>query len=101
MNFLSQIDIDVRLELTAEHIADYANTVSKQFMYGQNYASKNFKILALLVGYTKALTCYQPITGSVTEADNCMTEEQAQNMFDHISLLTGISFASLGASYVS
>ena len=100
MKFLSQQDINIRLQLIAAYIADFAVSVSNQFGYGQKCAEHNFKTLALLVGYIEALTCYQPITGNITEEDNCLSETEAQTIFDHISILTQITFAPIGATYI-
>lgn len=99
--YLNQTDLTVRLQRTADYIASFAEDVAKQFMYGQKCANRNFITLGLLEGYVEVLTCYQPITGNITEEDNCVTEAQAQDMFDHISTLTGLEFASYGASYIS
>ncbi len=98
---LSQQDLDIRLQLTEQYISDFSVNVANQFSYGQKCAEHNFKTLALLVCYVEALTCYQPITGNITEEDNCLSETQAQQIFDHISLITQITFASIGTSYIS
>jgi len=89
--YLNATDLDVRLDLIADYISEFGNTVSKNYLYGQKCAESNFKTLALLTGYVKVLSCYQPITGTVTEDQNCITEAQAQAMFDHISFITKIS----------
>ena len=99
--YLNATDILVRRQLLADYIAEFAGNVAKQYQQGQKCANKNFRKLALLVGYEEVMSCYQPITGNVTEEDNCITEEQAQNIFDHVITLTGLNFASIGATYIS
>lgn len=99
MLYLTQTDITNRLLLTQEYISDFGKDVANQFFYNQSYRERNFKTLALLVGYVKVLTCYQPITGNITEEDNCITETEAQAIFDHISFITEIAFASIGTTY--
>lgn len=99
--YINATDLLVRRQLLADYIAEFAGDVAQQGLQGQKCYNKNFKKLALLVGYGEVLCDYAPITGNVTEADNCITEEQVQNIFDHITTLTGLSFASIGASYIS
>jgi len=99
--YLNSTDLLVRLQLTSSYIATFSGKVAKQYQQGQKCANQNFRKLALLVGYVEVLRCYQPITGNVTEEDNCITEEQAQNIFDHISILTDLHFASINATYIS
>lgn len=99
--YINSTDLLVRRQLIADYIATFSGEVAKQTQQGQKCANKNFKKLALLVCYMEVLCDYQPITGDVTEDDNCITEEQVQNIFDHITTLTGLSFASIGATYIS
>lgn len=100
MIYLNAQDLLVRIELIEEYLSGYGNTVAKQYLYGQSNALCNFKKLALITNYLEVILCYQPITGDVTEADNCITEEQLQLILDQISLMSQISFASPGTTYI-
>ncbi len=101
MVYLSQTDLDVRISLIEDYLSEFGASVCNSTSYGLHKAKKDFKTLALIALYTEIIEIYQPITGDVVEADNPITETQLQSILDHISMLTGITFASIGTTYSS
>ena len=99
MTYLNQTDITVRLQLTAIYIGSYGSEIANDFFLGKECADEKMRELMILVAYLDILGDYQPVTGIIEESDNCITEIEAQGIFEHISKLIEINFATIGTSY--
>ena len=100
MSTLSQLDLDVRLQLSGIAYSDLMSKYIDSLRLGKkDYLLLQSKLLALNI-YIEILLGYSVSTCSVDNTDyNCVTEEEAQLIFDKISKLTNICFQPIGFVY--
>lgn len=102
----NQQDLTIRLQYTAIYLANFANSVVKGFNMGKKTTHADLEKLKLLIAYMEVVKDYIPLNDDillgdiVTEADNFITEEQCKDIFEHISVLTKLVFASPGFNYL-
>lgn len=99
MTNFNQTDIDVRLELCLPAISDKTNELALDYLYGRGCAEKHLKELEVINAYKSVLCGYTILSDEVTEDDNCITEEEMQNICEQLSILLGIQFAAPGTTY--
>ena len=96
--FFNRDDLTARLNNTACWTHERALTLSNHLKYTgriDNCAEAN---LALVGAYLEVMECYTPIT-SATDTTNCMSEAEAENIFNNISKLTGLCFVPKNTTY--
>jgi hypothetical protein len=104
MDNLSQTDKDVRLQLLIDDVSKFGELISRQLMYGMKEAKANLKQLELAMVYMEILQDYNVIGSvingnTIVDGDNCITEEEAQDMFQKLSVIFCRCFPAIGATY--
>lgn len=96
----NQTDFDVRMQHLGCCVSDKANSIAVDLSLGKD-CNRKIQELELIVAYKSALNRYQVLSDSISEDDNCLTEEKMQGIFDHISKLCNICFQAPGFNYES
>lgn len=100
MDYLNQTDIDKRMQSAFCCAGSLTFKVDKEFRYGMKCANHNLEKLFELEMIIFALDCYEPLDPSdPDETINCITEEQAQYLFDRISIICKTCFESINHTY--
>lgn len=94
MATLSQLDINVRLQISNCCYSSMALEYAKDLKWGRKCKEENRRKLVLLGILIDILNSYQ-----VGEDDNCYTEDEIQDLIKNIEKLTGICFKPIGYSY--
>ena len=98
--YLTQTDLDERLETAYCCAGSLAYRVDKEFRYGMKCAKSNLEKLFLLTVWIKILQCYTPLDpDDVDETENCITEEQAQYLFEQISKTCKACYEAVNYTY--
>ena len=83
---LTQNDINVRLQIINCCIGRLTGELLNKIKIGSADVKCKLKDLEVLQGMFEALECYNVLVDNITtEEDNCLTEVQAQRMFDYMS----------------
>lgn len=103
MTYINQTDLDNRLPLIQQWIGTFGEKVVTEFSYGQTCAKIHLKQLAIVEILYTILSEYTPITAETLPVDNtnCISEVQAQKLFDSISTITKIAFNPINATYIN
>jgi hypothetical protein len=96
---LTQNDIDVRLQTINCCIGELTNSLLIKIKIGSKDAKCKLQELQILQNMVEALKCYNILSDDVTEEDNCLTEAQAQSMFDYMSTKCDTCFQFPGYTY--
>lgn len=98
--YLTQIDIDERLQQAYCCAGSLGFKISKEFRLGMKCAKSNLEKLFLLTVFIEILECYTPVN-QVTpdETINCITEEKAQYLFEQISKTCKTCFGAINKTY--
>ena len=97
---LNQVDLDVRLDYLAIYIGTFAAEVANDIYQGKKAAICKLRTLKLLIAYMEVVKDYIPLEDDVVEEDdNFITEQQCKDIFEHMSILTGLVFSNPGYSY--
>jgi hypothetical protein len=99
MSVLSQLDLDVRLQLAGQ---GYSDILSK-YIDGLRFGKKNvntLRKLILLDNYISILLDYQIASCGEDTPINCVTETEAQDICEKISKIINISFQPIGYKYI-
>jgi len=94
MTDLTQLDINVYLQLSNSCYSSMSSSFANDLKYGRKCSESerlNMIILSVLI---EILSCYH-----AGETDNCYTEAEIQELIGNISSLTGIEFKPPGYSY--
>lgn len=103
--YLTQNDLNERLQTAYCCAGSLANKTSKEFRYGMKCAKSNLEKLFLLTVFIEILECYLIAdipTGEQTityNEDNCITEEQALYLFEQISKICKTCFEAVNHTY--
>lgn len=97
--YFNRDDLTARLNKTACWIHARALTLSKHLKYEGRIDDCAEANLALLTAYLEVMECYTPITSS-SDDFNCITEAEAEQIFENISKLTGLCFIPKNAVYL-
>jgi hypothetical protein len=81
---LTQDDINVRLQLIQCCIGRKATSLLNKIKIGSKDVNCKLNEILVLQRMIKYLKCYNVLSDDVTEDDNCLTEVQAQEMFDYM-----------------
>ena len=95
MLYLTQQDINVRLQLAGCAYSDLALRFRNDLIYGRKCVTKNRTNLMLLNVYLEILECYSITSGD----DNCFTETEIQKIIEKISDLSGVCFMPINYTY--
>jgi len=97
--YFNRDDLTARLNKTACWVYERATALSRHLKYEgriDNCAEAN---LSLVVAYLEAMECYTPITSS-TDDVNCLTEAEAEQIFENIIKITGLCFVPKNVTYL-
>ena len=97
--YYNRNDLTARLNKTACWVHDRALMLSKSLKYSGRIDNCKLQNLSLVVAYLEVLECYTPMTVS-TDDFNCITETEAENIFENISKLTGLCFVPKNTVYL-
>lgn len=98
--YLTQTDLDERLQTASCCIGSLAYTTSRDFRYGMKCANHNLEKLFLITVISEILKCYIPLDPTdPDETDNCITELQAQYLFEQISTNCKTCYESINHTY--
>jgi hypothetical protein len=97
MDYISQQDLDVRMQLTGCKFGQLTNEFADNLKYGRKCIVENQRNLVLLNAYLELLECYKVASGTIYK--NCITEEQLALMLDKISKLINICFQPYDFTY--
>lgn len=105
MIYLTQDDIDQRLQAAYCCAGSLAFKTSKEFRYGMKCAKTNLEKLFLLNVLIEILECYTPASIETDDIEytentgNCITEEKAQLLFEKISKDCKTCFETINKTY--
>lgn len=91
---LTQLDINVYLQLSNCCYSNMSAVYAKDLKWGRGCVKKDRTSLILLAILIEILNCYR-----VGEDDNCYTETEIQELVQNIGHLNGICFKPPGYSY--
>jgi len=97
--YFNRNDLTARLNGTVCWIHEEANKITNNLKYTGRIDDCRLASLSFVVAAIEALECYTPITVS-TDETNCLTEAEAENLFNLISCITGLCFQPKNFSYV-
>lgn len=98
--YLTQTDLDERLQTAKCCAGSLTYKTDKEFRYGMKCAKFNLEKLFLLEMWIKILECYTPLDeNDPDETLNCITEEQAQYLFEQISKTCKACFKAINYTY--
>lgn len=98
MSNISQLDLDVRLQLSGQKYSELINKYFSLLKIGKKDYNLRFKLI-LLHSYIELLYTFQIERCGNSGYNNCIDEDDALSIFDKISKLTGICFQPLGYKY--
>lgn len=86
MVYITESDLDRRLQAAGCCAAVLANQTFKEFRLGMKCAYHNLDTLFVLNAYIEMMHCYIPVDNeTVLESDNCFSEETAQGILEKIA----------------
>lgn len=97
--YFNRNDLTARLNKTACWAHERALSLSKHLKYEGRIDDCKLQNLSLVIAYLEVMECYTPIT-SETDDFNCMTEAEAEQIFENISKLTGLCFVPKNVTYL-
>jgi len=97
--FYNRNDLTARLNGTVCWIYEEATKITNNLKYTGRIDDCRLADLSFVVAAVEALECYTPIT-VITDETNCLTEVQAENLFNLIGCITGLCFQPKNFSYV-
>ena len=97
--YFNRDDLTARLNKTACWAHNRALTLSKHLKYEGRIDDCAEANLSLVVAYLEVMECYTPITSS-SDDFNCLTEAEAEQIFENISKLTGLCFVPKNTAYL-
>lgn len=100
MRYLNETDIQARVTLLACYVGNLGKKVKEDFENGLNCANNNLNTLKIINSYLDIILKYIPIDENTIENPNCITEEEAQHIFDILSNLTNIKFKPINTTYI-
>ncbi len=106
MDNLNQTDLDLRLQLLGMAISTFGTKVARQLKYNLKDANKNLKKLELGLAQLDVLIGYVVIgtvvyANTIEDGDNCITEKEAQDMFETLSIEFDVCFPAIGTSFIN
>jgi len=96
---ISSLDLEVRLQLSGQKYSEMLNKYLDILRYGKRGAEVYESKLNLLGIYIELLQDYEVDECGHDQTNNCLTEDQANLLFDKISQLTKVCFQPLGFNY--
>ena len=99
MATLSQLDINVRLQLSGQKYSEMMYKYIDSLRWGKKSSIIEQNKLYLLGVYIELLMNYRILSCGETDTNNCITETEAQSVCDKISKLTNLCFQPLGFNY--
>lgn len=97
--FFNRNDLTARLNKTACWAHERALSLSKHLKYEGRMDNCKLQNLSLVIAYLEVMECYTPIT-AITDDTNCMTEAEAEQIFENISKITGLCFLPKNVTYL-
>lgn len=97
--FFNRDDLTARLNNTACWAHETATSLAKHLKYEGRMDNCKLSNLSLVIAYLEVMECYTPIAAT-TDDFNCMTEAQAEQIFDNISKITGLCFIPKNTDYL-
>lgn len=82
---LSQNDLTARVQLLQCCIGELASVLLSKIKIGSKDINCKLQELQVLQEMLDAVKCYKVLSSTVTEVDNCLTEQQVQDIFDYMS----------------
>lgn len=92
---LTQLDINVYLQLSNCCFSSMSAEYAKDLKYGRGCVKKDRTSLILLAILIEILNCYK-----IGKTDNCYTEKEIQELVQNIGNLNSICFKPPGYSYI-
>jgi hypothetical protein len=98
--YFNETDLDVRRSRTACWISGEAYKIARMYKYGELPKQGRITNLEYVVAALEAVECYTAVTVAADDGEiNCLTEAQAEQIFDNIEALTSMCFAPKGRVY--
>lgn len=99
-DYYNSTDLTVRLTRLACWISGEAYKIARMYKYGEIPSQGRIWNLSYAVAALEAMECYTPVTVAADDGEiNCLTEAQADNIFDNIEEITKMCFAPKGRAY--
>lgn len=96
--YFNSNDLRARLNKTACWTHTEALQLSKNLKYEGRIDDCRLADLSLVVAYLEVMECYTPIT-SDDDDFNCISETEAEQIFENIAKITGLCFIPKNAEY--
>ena len=95
-------DLLVRRVKIAQWLTDKIENISNHSFYGELMCCEELMEIQYVSACLEAIECYTPITDDDDDGvDNCLTEEQLDNIFNNIVDITGLCFPDKNQTYNS
>ena len=100
MATLSQLDLDVRLQLSGIRYCELISIYVDSLRFGKKCVVDEQYKLFILNNYIELLSTYNIDTCDTISPNNCLTESEAQLICDNISEMFDICFQPIGFEYI-
>ena len=91
---INQTDLDVRLQLTGCEYGSMVNAYVNKLKFGSNCTFKDKANLFLINSYLNIASGYE-----VGNENNCYSEEELMDLWEQVSIITGLCFQPYGYTY--
>jgi len=99
----SQLDLNVRLQLSGQKYSEWLNDYINALRYGKKTTieiQNKLFILSVYIDMMLDYKIYQCDPTTYSNTNNCLTETEIESVFDKLSKLTGICFQPYGYKYI-
>jgi hypothetical protein len=97
--YFDRDDLTARINKTQCWTHEEALKLTKNLKYEGRIDDCRLANLSLVIAYIKVVECYTPIT-SDDDDFNCITEAEAEQIFENISKITGLCFVPKNTDYI-
>jgi hypothetical protein len=91
---MNETDLDVRLQLTGCKFGSMVNDYVNKLKWGSNCTFKDKINLFLIANYLKIAGNYE-----IGNENNCFTEDELKDIFEQVTIITGLCFQPYGYTY--
>lgn len=99
-DYFNSNDLIIRRVQTADWTCAQTKKVANMVNYGQLVPKDYLNKLSYVIAAMEAIGCYVPITSPEEDGiNNCLTEAEADKIFNNITEITGLHWQGKGVTY--
>lgn len=100
VEYFNSNDLLIRRVQTADWLCKQSKKIVNMVHYGELVSADYKNKLLYVVAAMEAIGCYEPITSEDEDGvNNCLTEAEAEQIFENISKITGLCWQEKGVTY--